>query len=278
MVHSSLAFLPGKHAVESVDIIVRGASILMALGFVAAACGGEAFTSGGGPADGSAGSATAGTGGSDNSGGAMGSGGTDPGGSAGTGLPDAGTGGTGGQAGHGGSSGAGGSDAGGTCPPTLPSSSQTCAPEGLSCSYGKCCPTRAVCSGGKWQITMPACAVPGCPPTAPTQGASCTCVSTPVPCHYDCATSMKSIDATCVNDVWSTQITTCAAVPCGASMCMPGQICVKRTSGPGYTYQCSDNPCGANALSCTCAASLCQAGTTCSVSGTTLSCICSMCL
>ena len=76
--------------------------------------------------------------------------------------------------------------------------------EGLSCQYGKCCPTMPLC-GGKWQIALTDCAVPGCPATAPTQGASCTCVNTPLPCHYECATVAKSIDATCVNDVWSTR-------------------------------------------------------------------------
>jgi hypothetical protein len=250
-------------------MIVRGGSILVALALAAAACGGEAFTTGGGPADGSAGSATAGAGGS---GSQAGSGGA-TGGSGGTGIPDGGTAGTGGQAGHGGA----GADAG-ACPAALPQASQACSTEGLSCAYGKCCPTHAICSGGSWQIAITDCAVPGCPPTVPAQGASCTCVSTPVACHYACTADMKTTDATCVNDVWSTVTTTCPAVPCGQSMCMPRQICVKRSAGAGILFQCSDNPCGDKMLSCSCAASVCPVGYTCGASATTVSCSCPTCV
>jgi hypothetical protein len=46
------------------------------------------------------------------------------------------------------------------------------------------------------------------------------------------------------------------STPCGTESCAPGQVCVRKEIGPGYTYACAANPC-IGRLDCSCADSLC---------------------
>jgi hypothetical protein len=222
-------------------------SVVFALG--QGACGGstedesaqDAGTDGGGAQGGSGGK-----------GGASGStsGGSTSGGSAGS-AGSAGTSGSGGTAGTGGTA---CGDIGGSC-----------SPEGASCDPDPdCCGCTYVCRGGHWEAGLcpPCAAPPGCPESAPLNGAACD-VCTQDPCVYDsCASTSTRQTATCDGGRWTVSSTSCAE-PCGftnASLpCATGQVCViPGALGPQPT--CQDNPCGSAPLSCQCAGSLCDVG------------------
>jgi hypothetical protein len=65
------------------------------------------------------------------------------------------------------------------CPTAMPSSSGSCAPNGLVCAYGTdprpWCRSSAMCSGGHWALSGSTCPSVGgtCPTSAPASGVSC---------------------------------------------------------------------------------------------------------
>lgn len=72
-----------------------------------------------------------------------------------------------------------------------------------------------------------------------------------------------------------------ASFQCGPAdagvRCEEDQICREFADLGGLQYQCVANPCGSGALSCDCAASVCQGFVCASVEDRTVSCVCISC-
>lgn len=149
----------------------------------------------------------------------------------------AGAGGVGGT-GHGGSSGAAGKNDGGTggvarsaCPNSAPSIADSCAAEGLDCSWGESafpeCRTHLVCAQGKWGkgLTLGACRSTSagvCPVDAAEKGSGCPAGNVGAGCSYA-----------------SGSLCTCQSQVCGGTGCTP-------LSSP--TWICSQPPTGCPTL------------------------------
>jgi len=84
----------------------------------------------------------------------------------------------------------------------------------------------------------------------------------PSPCRYDqCGRDGVVRVASCNTQTkkWVVLATPCN-VPCGTSgtECKQGELCVRRSTGIGFTYSCQKNPCTPpSPVSCECAAPLC---------------------
>lgn len=94
-----------------------------------------------------------------------------------------------------------------------------------------------------------------CPTQKPADGASCgSCQET---CTYLECDGVGQTVATCsTTGSWLVDVSPCDAVDCGGGPCLPGQICVERMGG-ALLYDCADNPCAGQALTCGCGDVLC---------------------
>jgi len=110
----------------------------------------------------------------------------------------------------------------------------------------------------------------GCPPAAPQDGASC---SVSMNCIYLDCNGRGRVTASCDGHGFSVAAVACSDITdhCGLSDCAAGQVCLEQYSGT-FQQTCSANPCGAHAIGCECAASLCPTGWACSTQGVTVRC------
>ena len=122
-------------------------------------------------------------------------------------------------------------------------------------------------SGGGGSGGAPAATCPTAPPAA---GAIC---SRPPTCFYeDCAGIGRTV-ASCVNGAWSVETGPCTGVFCQSQTCQPGEVCVIRAGG-ALLVECTQNACGAAAVSCGCLQScfgICTVGGS-LASGVTINC------
>jgi hypothetical protein len=124
--------------------------------------------------------------------------------------------------------------------------------------------TTAVASPGSTQSTPMR-----CPPRAPKAGAACD--NPALDCSYVDCKGAGETNVHCYRGKIVIETLPCAAFSCGGGAeCHGDQICVERKSG-AHATRCVPNPCGANAVSCECAASLCN-GEACSTHGRTVRC------
>ena len=109
-----------------------------------------------------------------------------------------------------------------------------------------------------------------CPPVIPQDGGSCTVATN---CIYLDCNGAGRVTASCDGHAFSVSAVACSDVPnhCGINECAAGQVCLEQYSGV-VQRSCSANPCGAHAIGCDCAASLCQTGWACSTQGVTVRC------
>ena len=109
-----------------------------------------------------------------------------------------------------------------------------------------------------------------CPPAIPQDGVSCTVAMNCI--YLDCSGAGR-VTASCDGNAFSVSAVACSDIPnrCGINDCAVGQVCLEQYSG-AVQRTCSANPCGAHAIGCDCAASLCQPGWTCSTQGVTVRC------
>jgi hypothetical protein len=106
-----------------------------------------------------------------------------------------------------------------------------------------------------------------CPVNPPANGAPC---SGSYQCTYLDCDGAGQISAFCNGTTVSTEVLLCVATACGASECEPPSICVERQGG--MVVECADNPCGDRAITCGCAADLCNPTEMCSTTGAKVHC------
>lgn len=106
-----------------------------------------------------------------------------------------------------------------------------------------------------------------CPVNPPTNGAPC---SVSYQCTYLDCDGVGQTTAFCNGATVSTEVLPCAATACGADECAQPSICVEHMGG--MATECVENPCGDRAITCACAAELCDPVEACSVTGAIVHC------